>query len=166
MDYEVVFEMATTGPGELGFVLPGVLFVAIGAALLALRKRLPSVAALPGRRLALCLLGFAVVWTLVAGLSIGAGQSALRADYAAGRFEVAEGVVEDFVPMLHGGRKESFTVDGRRFEYSDFFVTPGFNNAASRGGPIRPGLAVRVSHVGDVIVKLEVDRAAARASKR
>ena len=99
-----------------------------------------------------------MIWTLTAGLSIGGGQSSLGADYAAGRFEVAEGIVEDFVPMLHGGRRESFTVDGRRFEYSDHFVTPGFDNSAAKGGPIRPGLNVRISHIGNVIVKLEVAR--------
>ena len=51
---------------------------------------------------------------------------------------------------------ERFCVSGTCFEYSDYVVTGGFNNTSSHGGPIRAGLPVRVSHVGDRIVKLEI----------
>jgi hypothetical protein len=42
------------------------------------------------------------------------------------------------------------------FCYSDYEVTAGFNNSASHGGPIREGLPVRVSYIGNTIVRLEV----------
>jgi hypothetical protein len=51
---------------------------------------------------------------------------------------------------------ETFKVQGQSFSYSDFVVVPGFHNATSHGGPIRDGLNVRVTHVGDVILKIEV----------
>jgi hypothetical protein len=40
--------------------------------------------------------------------------------------------------------------------YSDYVVTAGFNNTASHGGPIRQDLPVRISYVGNSIVKLEI----------
>jgi hypothetical protein len=55
-----------------------------------------------------------------------------------------------------GHSEESFVVDGKRFSYSDFIVTSGFHNAASHGGPIRAGLYVRVSYIGNVILRLEI----------
>jgi hypothetical protein len=59
-----------------------------------------------------------------------------------------------------GHKMESFTVNGVKFEYSDFVVTPGFNNATSHGGPIREGLPVRISHIDNTILKLEVPTSA------
>jgi hypothetical protein len=35
-------------------------------------------------------------------------------------------------------------------------VVCGFNNTSSHGGPIREGLPVRVSYVGNTILKLEI----------
>lgn len=52
---------------------------------------------------------------------------------------------------------ESFNVNGVKFEYSDYVITPGFNNAASKGGPIKEGLPVRISYIDGTILKLEVD---------
>ncbi len=57
---------------------------------------------------------------------IGLQQSSLREYDENGRFEVVEGLVENFDPMPSSGHKmESFSVNGVRFEYSDFVVTPG-----------------------------------------
>ena len=162
MEYEVVFEIAKSGMGELIFILPGLLFMIVGAGLIKFRDKLAE------KRprsfvnfFSFFFFGFAVLWTLGAGLSIGSKQSSLREDYENGNFEVVEGSVENFDPMPRSGHKmESFTVDGVRFEYSDFVVTPGFNNATSRGGPIREGLQVRISHIGNTILKLEVPASA------
>lgn len=40
MEYEVAFEIAKSGIGELTFVLPGLLFMIIGAGLIKFRDRL------------------------------------------------------------------------------------------------------------------------------
>ncbi len=40
MEYEVAFEIAKNGIGELTFVLPGVLFMIIGAGLIKFRGKL------------------------------------------------------------------------------------------------------------------------------
>jgi hypothetical protein len=55
-----------------------------------------------------------------------------------------------------GHDKEWFIVGGKRFEYSDYHVTAGFNQTSSHGGPIRKGLNIRVHFEGDSIARLEV----------
>lgn len=76
---------------------------------------------------------------------------------ASAQAQVVEGEVTRFVPMPASGHAmERFCVQQDCFAYSDYVVTGGFNNAASHGGPIRNGLAVRVTHVGVTIVKLEL----------
>jgi hypothetical protein len=78
-------------------------------------------------------------------------------DLREGRYSVVEGPVTDFVPMPYEGHAlESFTVNGRRFSYSDYSMTAAFRNTASHGGPIREGLNVRVTYSGNLILRLEV----------
>lgn len=63
----------------------------------------------------------------------------------------------DFVPQPCNGKgMERFEVQGRIFEYSDYRVTPGFRTSVCNGGPIREGLRIRVSHSGNLILRLEV----------
>jgi len=72
---------------------------------------------------------------------------------------VVEGTVSRFVPMpVTGHAMERFCVHDTCFEYSDFVITSGFNNTSSHGGPIREGLPVRVTFVGNKIVKLEITK--------
>ena len=41
--------------------------------------------------------------------------------------------------------------------YSDYDeVTSGFHNAASHGGPIRPGIHVRIAYLGPTILRLQI----------
>jgi len=80
-----------------------------------------------------------------------------------GNVHVAEGVVEKFHPMPPTGHDtERFTVAGQWFAYSDYVITGGFNNTVSHGGPIKEGLAVRLTYVRahnrTIIVKVEIAR--------
>jgi hypothetical protein len=81
-----------------------------------------------------------------------------------GSYQIAEGQVTKFDPMPYDGHKnECFSVEEKRFCYSDYGAHPGFHNTASHGGPIRSGLQVRiafmpVSHRGNIILRLEVAR--------
>jgi len=162
MEYEVAFEIAHSGIGSLIHVLPGVGFVVIGLVLIKNRKRLSENR--PRQLVNVFLwffLLFSLIWTLIAGFGVGLEQASLRSDYAAGHYKVVEGTVENFDPMPYEGHKdESFTVKGVKFSYSDFHVSPGFNNAASHGGPIKEGLHVRISYIGNTILKLEVAKSA------
>ena len=74
-----------------------------------------------------------------------------------GDTSVAEGVVSHFIPTpQYGKRAESFIVNGKAFSYSPYEIAPGFHQAQPLGGPIKEGLPVRVSYVGDTIVRLEI----------
>ena len=74
-----------------------------------------------------------------------------------GNCSVVEGVVENFHPMPKSGHDtERFEVNGVHFSYSDYVMSPGFNNTASHGGPIRDGLRVRICHNSGDILRLEV----------
>jgi len=82
-------------------------------------------------------------------------KDALRA----GRVSVLEGTVVDFRPVLPPSRgDESFRVGNRVFRYSEHDIDSGFNITFASGGPIRDGLSVRISYVGDRILRLEIQR--------
>lgn len=74
---------------------------------------------------------------------------------AEGRAEVVEGPVTiDF--EVGGGKNECIAVADRRFCYSDWVLTPGFNRTRALGGPMQNGLQVRISSIGDTIVRVEM----------
>jgi len=82
--------------------------------------------------------------------------------YRTGKYSVVEGIVEDFHPMPYEGHQsECFRVEKEKFCYSDYEVSPAFNQSASHGGPIRAGLPVRIAYYEDEnfqgqILRLEI----------
>ena len=59
--------------------------------------------------------------------------------------QIVEGQIENFQAMPYGGHaNEMFTVQGITFAYSDFEITPAFNNTRSHGGPLHEGLFVKI----------------------
>ena len=154
MEYELVFDVARGGYTNWPFAAGGILFVIIGIGLVFFRRSLPSNTS---KFFPYLFLGFAVVWTLIAFFATTGGYSRLASALREGRCEVTEGVVSDFHPMPYGGHEmEWFVVNDKRFEYSDYVVTAGFNNTASHGGPMRKGLRVRIHYRGNDIARLEI----------
>lgn len=83
---------------------------------------------------------------VLAPRSLNQEPDALQA-YQKGDYQTVEGPVTDFDPMPYEGhRPECFSVQEKRFCYSDYLISPGFRNTSSHGGPIRPGLRVRISY--------------------
>jgi hypothetical protein len=100
---------------------------------------------------------FGILWTLEAFVSTYRDYLAAVAARQDHSTRVAEGVVTNLKPMpATGHAMESFCVSGACFDYSDYVMTVGFNQTSSHGGPIHEGLPVRVTYVGNTIVKLEV----------
>jgi len=86
------------------------------------------------------------------------GQFAsVKKQYSEGKASVVEGRVTKFIPGTNsrGSAYENFCVQDKCFEYSDYSSNAGFNTMAINGGPIQEGLQVRVTYIGDTIVKLE-----------
>jgi hypothetical protein len=153
-EYRVVFDFADKG-FQWWFPALGLIFVLIGSVIfwLGRRNRWP----LSRRVFGYVFTGFSCFWTLTAFAFTFSEFLKLQSAYNHRTFAVAEGVVTDFVPMPYEGHKdECFTVNEQRFCYSDYGVSSGFSNSASHGGPIREGLPVRVSYVGNTILRLEV----------
>ena len=97
---------------------------------------------------------FLLVFDALSGIGkIGAID--LTQQLRAGRADQLEGSVEHFFEVA-GGKNECLSIEDRRFCYSDWEITPGFNRTRALGGPIKPGLQVRVAAIGDTIARLEV----------
>jgi len=157
--FRTYFDASQKSP-DLWFIVPGLAFIIIGALLIVFPNN-PFLARVPrwwSKTFPILFIGFACVWTVVAGVGILGHWLTARNTPA----NLVEGPVENFHPMPFTGHDtEHFTVEGVRFDYSDYEITPGFNQTRSHGGPIRPGLYVRIHYVtlsgeGATIVKLEI----------
>jgi hypothetical protein len=161
-DYRTVFDITVAGYKSWTFPAFGLAFVAAGAVLVSLRRRLPGwwpKDPRPRDVFAFAYLGFALLWTATTFLVTYSEYVRLRRAVENGRTDVVEGVVSQFKPMPPTDKgMERFCVQKECFEYSNNVVTAGFNDTSLHGGPIREGLAVRVTYVGNEIVKLEVGR--------
>ena len=152
--YRVVFDLYQKGY-EWWFPAFGLIFVGIGALFVWLGR------ALNWQRSrwfgGYFMIAFACLWSGLTFSTTFREYYSLRSAYRRSQFSVVEGRVTNFRPMPYQGHQdECFSVQSRTFCYSDYAVTAGFNNSASHGGPVREGLLVRVSYVGNAIVRLEV----------
>lgn len=156
MNYEVVFDVGAAGYRHAWVPAVGVLFVAIALGLLVVSWRWRDRAV---AWFALALLIGAGLWTWSAREATRGDYEVLAAALRSGGVAVVEGRVEHFVPMPATGHAlEHFCVGSQCFSYSDYVLTAGFNRTASHGGPIREGLRVRVTYLGNQIARLEVAR--------
>ena len=152
--FRVVFDLPQKG-FEWWFPAFGLIFVVIGGVIVWLgrtknwrRSR---------RFVEHFMIGFACLWSGVTFSTTFREYVVLRSAYRRSQLSVVEGPVTNFRPMPYEGHQlECFSVRSQTVCYSDYVVTAGFNNSVSHGGPIREGLPVRVSYIGNTIVRLEV----------
>lgn len=175
MIFKTVFDVAQSGYTTWWFPASGLIFVCVGLLLVcgpALILRVMPIRGpdlldffelllfLPRRARKFSIgafLSMAILWTLLAFTSTYGEYRTMRAALRDGRFAIVEGPVTDFDPIPNPGRShESFVVGGRRFAWSRYDVTSGFQNSSSRGVPIHDGLYVRVTYLGNAILRLEV----------
>lgn len=160
-DYNLVFDIAAK-PFQIEiWMMPIIILPLVGAFLVFLpgpmRTVLPG--GLKGKARTVFSWFFFLFSTAISTIFI-VTQSAsylhLRQARTAHQFQTVEGCLEGFHRMPEGGHDtERIRVGGRSFEYSDFIITPAFNNTESHGGPIHATSRVRIGYVGSDIVKLE-----------
>lgn len=78
----------------------------------------------------------------------------LSSRLARGETTAETGVVHDHTNPNRGS--ETFWIGEHEYSYVDSPNYVGFHQTAANGGPIRDGLQVRITSIGDVIVRLEV----------
>jgi hypothetical protein len=161
MSYQTIFEATSEPYRNLTFLIPGLALSAVGAVLVWWPELLEKFGYKKKvwRVFSWFFFLFAVTWTLSAGFFLVSRDYAASQELERGNCSVVEGVVENFHPMPKSGHDtERFEVNGVHFSYSDYVMSPGFNNTASHGGPIRDGLQVRICHNSGDILRLEVAR--------
>jgi hypothetical protein len=159
LNFQTTFDIATSGYQGWGYVRGGV-YLSIGAiAILVLSL---SIQSKPRRIkaygwLMITAATFGLFWSALAFNDTYKPYRNLRAALLAGQCEVVVGTVENFRPVHPGAvYLECFTVNGTKFEYSDFIESPGFHQTNEHGGPISAGLKVRIHHLNGVIARLEL----------
>ena len=160
MNYKVIFDIANSASPD--YPVQAIPLVIVGLFLVVFRKRLPGWWGNHPRASSIFsffFFGFSLLITTLMFFITHRNYSELLKAESSGKLSISEGKVKNFVPMPEAGHAmESFCVDKSCFEYSDYVITGGFNNSASHGGPIKDGLQVRVSYLGNKIVKLEVEK--------
>ncbi len=167
MDYLIIYDASDHLLDNWHFTAIGLVFVAIGSLLVfsPTFRSLFRPHAHPQFFAAFSkfFLGFAMVWTIAASIDLFFGNAEAANASKKNTCLIAEGVVQDFDPMPYSGHKnESFTVDGVRFEYSDYAITGGYNNTVSHGGQVAEGRTVRLCYIergrtrSNIIVRVEV----------
>lgn len=151
--YETIYDIRTTSSVNWYIALWGVAFIVFGVWLVVSdREKAPH-----GRPLWLRIawLTFAVLWTaLGVGLPLFNHISHSRA-LTRGDVRVADGRITNF-RSSSDCKDERFTVAAHSFEYSFYEEMGRFNRPKPCGGPLRPGMQVRISYVNDDdIVKIE-----------
>jgi len=161
MPYVTVFDIAQK-PFEWWGSAFGLVFIAIGVVLIRFGPQIDRFASgAPARIVGWFFVIFASGWTLLAFGSTYTKYLEYRHAYQDGQYSIVEGLVEDFRPMPYEGHKEEcFRVGQKQFCYSDYEVSPAFNQSASHGGPIQANIPVRIAyledgHVGHIL-RLEV----------
>lgn len=88
-------------------------------------------------------------WTLLRQLDRGEGQP-------------LQGIVSAFQPAPGYKETERFTLGGYEFSYSRFATQQGFHTLAADGGPMVKGACIRLLHIGNHILRLELGKASTR----
>ena len=149
-----VFEI-TQKPFQWWFSAVGLAGIPIGVILIQIAKKWPS-----QRRAKVtgyAMLVFGTLWSAVAFSGTYFQYRKCVRAYQTRSYEVVEGNVENFHPMpFEGHQDECFSVQSKRFCYSDYEIQAGFNRSSSHGGPIRQGLPVRIAYYSGQILRLEI----------
>jgi hypothetical protein len=163
VNYRTVFDAsASVGPNWLiMLVCAGLLLT--GACLVVYRRQWPQFFFWPrtarglASPFAFLYLAGAVLFSLTVGISSILHYRQITAALQTGHYDIVEGRIANFVPAPYDGHQdESFCVELKCFQYSDYVVNEGFSRTRSHGGPMHEGLQVRITYLGNVIIRVEM----------
>jgi len=149
---------------ELGLwvLVWGIAFVAICAASELRGTRLRWSPRLGGSEAPAGFVGLISGLVLLAGAAFGGvsqtGAVSLWRQLEAGQGVVLIGPVQDYVEVAPAGNNDCFSVENRRFCLSNWVMTPGFRETRFSGTPLSDGEIVRLSVIGEAIVRVEVEQ--------
>jgi len=151
--YETLYDIRQVSPINWTSLLFGSLVVAYGIFYVAAHRNKPPEGR--PRWFPVAWLSFAIVWTLLSvGLPFHSSVTHAKA-LDDGNIRVVEGPIKDFHSQKDC-KREQFSVAGQSFEYSKYEEMGRFNQPAPCGGPLRPGMFLRISYVGaGDIVRIE-----------
>ena len=156
MHYQLVFDASAQGFEFPWDALLGLAPLALGLAVLRFpalwfpqRPRL-------GRVLGTLVTGFGLIFLVGIPMVKWREHQEFRDRLQEKNYALVEGTVTEFVPGAFDGHPmESFAVNGSKYMYSPY-TSSGFSTIAAQGGPIRPGLHVRIADVNGNIARLEI----------
>lgn len=99
--------------------------------------------------------GLSLAWTVLALAMTWPAYRRAWAARSSGADQLVEHVVDAVEPM---GKQERVVVGDRTFTLSEFSLRPGYNVTTRQGGVLRKGARVRIHHLDEQILQLEVAR--------
>jgi hypothetical protein len=163
--YEVVFDLSTQPFAFEGWMIPLFVLPIVGLILVLTPQQIvdrfftrgPKGTA--GKIFAWVFFLFSGIVSMTWLFTSVTGENSLKSAVKSGNFSVAEGCLQHFHPMPEEGHDtERIEINGRVLEYSDYIITAGFHTTESHGGPIHPDSKIRLTVVGDDIVRVEVQQ--------
>jgi len=113
----------------------------------------------PGGRIAVCVVMavFSTVLCFGSGIKVYMEKKQVEEALLNKTYKVVDGLATKVKPPFKEGSVwEKFCVINQCFHYSDYMPTFGFHDTKIGNGPIREGLHVRVTYVGNIIIRLEI----------
>ena len=162
--YQVVYDARNEGlwfGQELWLLMVFPAFAIIGALLLVRKARSLSPQQARLARPAIVLMGMALA-TIAGGpiylaAKLVADNNTFLARLSKGAFTAVEGTVTDFVAQRPDGHPtERFRVGSHEYEVTDSDIAPGYHRARWQGGPIQPGIRVRLADIDGRIGRVEI----------
>jgi hypothetical protein len=103
-------------------------------------------------------ISFAILWSVTFFLTTSNEYKQARDSLLSEQAKVVEGVIHEYKAGTNeqGAALDTFCVKDVCFEISDYRFTSGFHQQQINGGPLKQGLPVRISYVGNTIVRLEI----------
>ncbi len=162
MTCSTYYDLADQGFGEWWFLLLGLFLGSLGIAFFfGANSMFRERTSLFGTLLRIGSITFAIGWMAIGVYQTARGYYSYRQLLEArsrGEEQSVEGIVENFSPydLQKNSPTESFKIDDHLFSYSPNEIRAGYRQTQAKGSPIKNGIYLRVSYMGDSITRLEI----------